>query len=401
MSGAPRERKLSRRKKLLTVATVFGVLLGAYAWIAFTDISPIDDSDLALTYPDVSEDENAYTWLARAHDAEWNDDRARALECTLRAAECRVLAPPSDPSQAKHFGLGNYGQEFEDAIAREDYEACWQMFGAARTLTRLHSEHPEFFSTLSFLRFCDRQTSRAIRLATRDPSKVRLRHWLQVVEAPLLVPDWEARMHLREYHWFREGLFRDSGRGLVGPQWFLRRNRTAARLADVARRRLDGEVHPDRLSATPSFTQTVFWWLGGNVTGESYAHAFARLPSWIAGPLAQKALAKSALLEATIAVRIFFLDHGRYPERLEELVPGLSSRRLTDPFDPAGAPLRWDPNRRVLWSVGRDGIDDGGVATGPSGRGTATEARQPAAAADLTLVFPESPVEPTPPPRSP
>lgn len=51
--------------------------------------------------------------------------------------------------------------------------------------------------------------------------------------------------------------------------------------------------------------------------------------------------------------------HGRLPETLAAVVSDATELDAV-PIDPfSGAPYRYDPARRVLWSVGEDGVDDG------------------------------------------
>ena len=63
---------------------------------------------------------------------------------------------------------------------------------------------------------------------------------------------------------------------------------------------------------------------------------------------------------SAIAVERFRLTHGQFPESLNELVPQFLSAVPGDPFD--GQPLRYHrlANGYVVYSVGRDGHDDGG-----------------------------------------
>ncbi|HVR74283.1 MAG TPA: hypothetical protein VMT52_08125 [Planctomycetota bacterium] len=64
-------------------------------------------------------------------------------------------------------------------------------------------------------------------------------------------------------------------------------------------------------------------------------------------------------LRSIIALRGFRATQGRLPDRLGELVPEWIAEVPKDPFD--GSALRYDPQRRVIWSVGSDGIDQGGT----------------------------------------
>jgi hypothetical protein len=70
--------------------------------------------------------------------------------------------------------------------------------------------------------------------------------------------------------------------------------------------------------------------------------------------------ATNRLFQAEFAIRVFKQERGRLPRVLEELVPDYLPSPLLDPF--TGQPLvyRQDGDTYLLYSVGRDGIDDGG-----------------------------------------
>ena len=59
-----------------------------------------------------------------------------------------------------------------------------------------------------------------------------------------------------------------------------------------------------------------------------------------------------------LACRLFELEKGRMPEKLEELVPQLLPAVPADPFD--GKPMRYNADRKVIYAVGPDLIDSGG-----------------------------------------
>jgi hypothetical protein len=65
--------------------------------------------------------------------------------------------------------------------------------------------------------------------------------------------------------------------------------------------------------------------------------------------------------DAALAVEQFRRLHGRLPERLDDLVPEFMPSVPTDAFD--GKPLRYivRPDRYVVYSVGQDLIDQGGL----------------------------------------
>jgi hypothetical protein len=67
------------------------------------------------------------------------------------------------------------------------------------------------------------------------------------------------------------------------------------------------------------------------------------------------------LFEVELALRAYYVDHGRYPTALSALVPAYIPSVPADPYADAG-PLRYrlTAKRYVLYSVGPDGVDDGG-----------------------------------------
>ena len=69
-----------------------------------------------------------------------------------------------------------------------------------------------------------------------------------------------------------------------------------------------------------------------------------------------------------LAAKRYQLAHGELPERLDSLVPDYLEALPTDPFD--GKPLRCEPNGTgaIVYSVGKDGVDDGGKELGAQGR---------------------------------
>jgi hypothetical protein len=74
------------------------------------------------------------------------------------------------------------------------------------------------------------------------------------------------------------------------------------------------------------------------------------------------------LLQTHLAIRLFQLDNDRLPSSLDELVPNYLPAVPQDPF--ANGPLiyRLSDEGYVLYSVGRNGQDDGGIEQNSSGR---------------------------------
>jgi len=74
-------------------------------------------------------------------------------------------------------------------------------------------------------------------------------------------------------------------------------------------------------------------------------------------------ITQKAFLATELALRAYRLDHGAYPGDLSDLVPDYLGAVPQDP-SAADAPLRYqiDGDRYILYSIGPDGVDDGGTA---------------------------------------
>ena len=102
------------------------------------------------------------------------------------------------------------------------------------------------------------------------------------------------------------------------------------------------------------------WWdsfLYGNALGRAALRI--SLPQYVG--IAPKALVSATTVRGTelmIALVIYEEERGQLPEKLEDLVPGILPALPLDPLDQK--PFRYDRDRRVVWGVGYDGVDDGG-----------------------------------------
>jgi hypothetical protein len=79
------------------------------------------------------------------------------------------------------------------------------------------------------------------------------------------------------------------------------------------------------------------------------------------GEAYHRSRAEMRCAEAALAAEEYRLANGRWPDRLDELVPKLLPAVPTDPFD--GQPIRLKrlPDGVVVYSVGPDRTDDGGI----------------------------------------
>ena len=66
-----------------------------------------------------------------------------------------------------------------------------------------------------------------------------------------------------------------------------------------------------------------------------------------------------AVTRALLAMKAFKVEKGRLPETLGELVPEYLDAVPLDDFD--GKPLRYNAEKKVIYSVGKDLVDDGGM----------------------------------------
>lgn len=72
-------------------------------------------------------------------------------------------------------------------------------------------------------------------------------------------------------------------------------------------------------------------------------------------------LARIRAVQTALAIECYQIRHHRLPETLADLTPALLSAVPTDPF--TGEPLRYHRTDKgfIVYSVDRDGLDDGGI----------------------------------------
>lgn len=84
-----------------------------------------------------------------------------------------------------------------------------------------------------------------------------------------------------------------------------------------------------------------------------------------------KHLATRRMAAIALAIRLYELDHGHRPVELTDLVPDYLATLPSDPFTANAAPFRYacefpyDEARAYLYSVGTNGLDNGGVLQVP------------------------------------
>lgn len=76
-----------------------------------------------------------------------------------------------------------------------------------------------------------------------------------------------------------------------------------------------------------------------------------------------RALAERRMAAIALAIRLYELDHGRRPRQLSELVPDYLPAVPLDPMADDGRVISYLPEAKppILYSVGENGVDDGGT----------------------------------------
>jgi len=142
-------------------------------------------------------------------------------------------------------------------------------------------------------------------------------------------------------------------------------NRTLDRLAALTRRFAaeprgvcvsEAPLAPDAAAVAPA---PRYAYLLPNGLGDVWIERFERASRSV---VARRCGADTRLAATRIhlALRAYHAERGELPESLEALVPTYLAALPRDPF--GGAPLHYARERRLVWSVGRDGRDAGGLA---------------------------------------
>lgn len=99
-------------------------------------------------------------------------------------------------------------------------------------------------------------------------------------------------------------------------------------------------------------------WATPNRFGRAIA-SMGRMETFFAVTTQYRTNVRLRLSRLCLAIRAHELKHGRLPTTLNELSPAYLPSIPTDPYGES-QPFQWIAEKRVLYSIGRDGIDDGG-----------------------------------------
>jgi len=149
--------------------------------------------------------------------------------------------------------------------------------------------------------------------------------------------------------------------------WLFKPNRTKRLLAEAIRMMIESvpKTYADAtLPCLDEPSERGAWaavknWLSVNSLGEHLYRMLLGTVPRMHGPKCRENCVVAAT-QIMIALRCYSLEHGDLPDTLDELVPDYFDAVPVDDFD--GKPMRYSKERRVVYAVGSDLIDNGGIA---------------------------------------
>ncbi len=424
--GSPRAKRSARRRGCLVASGILTVFSTLFLGLFFSDAPLPDDGDLIpKRWDDVPDEENAAWYLREAQmsvdhnalvlfDDHWDTAVKEGLQSFLadreetlarlkelgieeplrtvlevhrktydlldRAARAPEFAPPWDLRWGASGGIGMGLRMLPELAAFEawlggDSDRAWEILLGERKILRASSERPGgnsdiYTLLLEQVALPGPGLSRLELALAPGCTPDQLRRWLDDLADPLLSDDWLARMFEREYQIVKM-ILADEDEMVpffeIPTRLLYRRGRTLRRVAmiyrtRIAAARLEEDDPADHEEA--GWFDHVQWLLGGNYNGDALIDQ--SLGSGSVVPAVRQMGAEAEVIDtltrAVLALRLYQLEHGDWPDSLEALVPGILPDLPRDPFDPNVGPLRYSKESRTLWSIGHDGVDEGGTA---------------------------------------
>lgn len=393
---------------------LFRVLLGCFVLCyIFLMVSPaftpkVNDSDLAVARKEVSVEANGFNALEQvANKRWWPDEYSQELGELARGtnwdAELAVVVVTNNEAILKAFDQALKALEFqvpEYQFSNDvSYLSEWRSVGQiaairAQQSFRTGKEQDAFAQALDVVRLGNRMQNGGgpiihyfVGEAVRGLGLSAINSWvadtklssdqLKQVAADLrpLCDNAAALTNSlkAEYQGIKKGLAdMRSGRSSLWGQGVplatvrilpvYNEQKTLAKLAGYIRTLQAGIKLPASqidLTAFQRPNAPIKLLLSGNVVGEALFIMTA--PALGGGDKKSSAKVKEEATLGMLAIKAFQLKHGRLPETLGELVPEFLPAVPRDDYD--GKPLSYQPAKRLLYSVGSDFKDDGGVET--------------------------------------
>jgi hypothetical protein len=409
------------RKILKSIAFAFGLLLfaaGVYIAVQSQDIPPPDVSDLEAPYPDVPVDQNAYTLYQQAtpkleltneerdvlrklkRDEDIPQGEIEVLLATYEAPlhlieegarrpRCvfpRVSSPSDLIPEISYLLLAGELWSHESDMARRngDFDRSLAAIRRLNQLGRSLASEPEsliqYLVGLAISQLAMDEMRAITEIPHIDPEVLSSLYKISETPFPL-----EKGLRLALLSEFRMQAFcvqlldktiRDAQPseddffdfpyirwGKLAPGYILKPNLTLETFASITRvnlqnigkplkemdltqdERLMQEIHnAKKLLARPNFAGHLL-----------FAILVPALDSLLIKNVTFQA--EKTALNTHLALRLYAADHGGLPDSLSLLMPDYLEKAPIDPFDHEN--LRYDPHRKILWSVGEDMMDQG------------------------------------------
>lgn len=398
-----------------------GVLRGLYQW-ASRDIPPPDESFFVVERPVVAQEDNAYTYFLQAtnflcsptngllmsdylagkpgDEAEIQkliEKNAECLALIKRGTECSIcLMPPVEDYQTL-FPYIHPWLEISKVIEVRTRYFKWNGDSRAAVDTAMLEmefghlilqDAPSLIAYLVGVAIMDKGITQALNLAADSGTPTEeLGHLADVLKKRASFgsglrkalkgdyvfststidylqesqDDWHALSGGEESSAFSTWI----ERRFRGTTYFFQPNKSKMLFADLYRILIEDcpLFYSDMVFPETSEDPGGFWSL---IRPNSLARMFQALLE----PAVSKVMAKKCDMETqvagtrlVVACNRFERQEGRWPERLEELVPAYLDAVPMDPFD--GEPFRYFAEKGLVYSVGRNLTDEGGSSKMP------------------------------------
>ena len=190
-----------------------------------------------------------------------------------------------------------------------------------------------------------------------------------LAEARRLVSPNEIRKSSTELLWQSALSYEDELRAAKGQQVLISACREGERGIPYLTVLSNVTVQLDALALAPQGDSDSFFNIGDELSFETVREIFGGAPQALVKSLnkVQQTDALCSLAIAAVALKRYRLQNGSYPDSLATLVPRFLAAVPIDPVD--GRPLRYQRRQAgsfLLYSIGEDGVDDGGDASNPN-----------------------------------
>ena len=406
-----------RKRRLLLTAIVLAPPVALVCAWAFIDAPRPDDADLRITYDDIPDEENAFTYFNRAaEELTWPKGfrSGRDLEDLLEddgwdaRLAAKILMPNKKVFDLIKRGLSSPRFQVPEITGPETllpYLVPWRDIGRlgvvrAKLLFERDRQREAFEQAIQVARFGVRiqnghgaWINYCLGNSIRQTALVQFRKMLGTTTLPpeMLAPRIRQLDDLRASpDGFADALRVEymincvavddfaEGRGDLsdfcggwahpsGRYMLFKRNKTKRLLAGVSRLLMP--------NATRTYTEASFapypdwdsrkFKVKAHLSGNGKGLLLYRMLMTPGSRMQMLKCAENCSVAATqiqIALKCYKAEHGDLPDTLDKLVPKYFKTVPLDDFD--GKPMKYSKAKRVIYAVGSDLTDDGGKVSG-------------------------------------